>query len=399
MSFKWTDQRRIILEHLRISELTAVSELADEKLSAQVPAAVIAGDPNLPAWQTRVGESLPAGTDLVPWHTACAIRTVAALPPSNLGNAVLNELAEDVLIRQVPAVRRLRALDQIAELYDGWEPPDSYRLSQFYERLGRRLIREGDRRPWTEVGRVLATAPIWTHAQFQTVHELLANSELLFRIYAEEWNDVRQLCRELTFLNRPGPPEQGWPDNRQRIKLLVEWALASAERGRIDRTGAGKSRQVNTTATIPFHWQHPLVANLSKEGFNTLAELEATLAEKSYREACQIISSARTELTTGLLSDGRDARLLLSLPQAVDLAMRDDPALRQTMIEQFGTIGRVRLQQALAGGNARQIQALTVQFSGTPAAAAAHEWLGDRALVIGDFAWAVAEFEHALGKC
>ncbi len=44
----------------------------------------------------------------------------------------------------------------------------------------------------------------------------------------------------------------------------------------------------------------------------------------------------------------------------------------------------------------RQVQALTVQFSGTPAAAAAHEWLSDRALVIGDFSWATAEFEHAL---
>ncbi len=315
-------------------------------MCSQVPAGVIAGDPNPAAWQTRVSESLPAGIDLVPWRTACAIRTVAALPPSQLGNAVLADMAEDILVKQLPAARRIQALDQIADLYDGWEPPDSFRLSQFYERLGKRLIVEGDRRPWTDVGSHIATAAIWTLAQFQTIPESLANAELLFGIYAEEWDDAWQLCRELTLLNRPGPPEQGWPDNRQRVKLLVEWALATAERGRTERTGADKSRPAGNTATIPFHWQHPLVANLSKEGFNTLAELEATLAEKSYREACQIISSARPELTTGLLPDGRDARLLQSLPQAVDLAMRDDPALRQTMIEQFGTIGRVRLQQA-----------------------------------------------------
>ena len=395
MSFKWTDPRRITLEHLRISELASVSELADEELCAQVPAAVITGDPNPPMWVARVGESLPTGIDLGPWRTACALRTVAAIPPSNLGNFVLNELAEEILVRHTTAGRRRQALDQIAELYDGWEPPESFRLSQFYERLGKRLIDEGDRRPWADVGQFLATAPIWTHAQFQTVPESLANAELLFRIYADDWNSVRQLCRELTFLNRPGPPEQGWPDNRLRIKLLVEWALAAAERSRNERAGADKPRQANNTATIPFHWQNPLVANLSKEGFNTLAELEATLAEKSYREACQIISSARPELTIGLLPDGRDARLLLSLPQAVDTAMRDDPTLRQTMIEQFGTTGRLRLQQALAEGNVRQVQALTVQFSGTPAAAAAHEWLGDRALVLGNFAWATAEFEQA----
>ena len=401
MSFKWNEPRRITLEHLRISELAAVSQLADEKLCAQVPAAVVTEDPNPPAWQARVNDSIPAGIDMALWRNACASRTVAAIPPSQLGNVALNGLADEIIVQKIPAARRMHALDQIAELYDGWEPPDSFRLSQFYERLGKQLMREGDRRPWTEVGRFLATAPISTHAQFQTVHESLANAELFFLIYSEEWNGVRQLCRELTFLNRPGPPEQSWPDNRQRIKLLVEWSRATADRDRSDRdrferTGSDKPRQANSKATIPFHWQHPLVANLSKEGFNTLSDLEATLAEKSYREACQIISSARPELTTGLLPDGADARLLLSLPQAVEMAMRDDPALRETMVEQFGTTGRLRLQQALANGNALQVQALTVQFSGTPAAGAAHEWLGKRALEIGDFAWAMAEFEYAL---
>jgi outer membrane protein assembly factor BamB len=408
VSFKWNEPRRITLEHLQISDLTAVTELADEKLLLLVPPAVMAGDSNPAAWQTRVRESLPAGIDLASWRRACAIRTVAALPSSPLGNAALNGLAEDIIMRQAPPARRMRALDGIAELYDGWEPPDSFRLSQFYERLGKRLVQEGNRQPWTEVGRFLPTAPIWTYAQFQTVPESLANAELLFRIYSEDWNSVGQLCRELKLLNRPGPPEQGWPDNRQRVKLLVDWALASAEsaqseragqeRAGVDRNGAGPQRRATTTVTLPFHWQHPLLADLSKEGFNTLAELEATLDEKSYREACQIISSARPEQTTGLLPDGRDGRLLLSLPQAVDTAMHDDPILKQTMNEQFGAIGGLRLKQALADGNARQVQALTVQFCGTPAAAAAHEWLGDRALVTGNFAWASAEFEHALSS-
>ena len=32
-------------------------------------------------------------------------------------------------------------------VYDAWDQPDSYRLSQFYERLGKQLLREGDRQP------------------------------------------------------------------------------------------------------------------------------------------------------------------------------------------------------------------------------------------------------------
>src|SRR5262249_33486170 len=69
VSFQTNDARRIALEHLRISELRAISSLADEKLIAQVPESVITAEPNPAAWQTRVKESLPAETNLVAWRT------------------------------------------------------------------------------------------------------------------------------------------------------------------------------------------------------------------------------------------------------------------------------------------------------------------------------------------
>src|SRR5262249_56281760 len=110
----------------------------------------------------------------------------------------------------------------------------------------------------------------------------------------------------------------------------------------------------------------------------------------------QVRVGVKRGVAVGVLADGRDARLLLSLPQAVDTAMRDYPGLRQTMVEQFGTLGRLRLQQALADASPYLLQALAVQFYGTPSAAAAHQWLGDRALADGDFAQAAAQFELAL---
>lgn len=391
ISSKWNDPRRIVLEHLRISELTEISSFADAQLCARVPASIVTGDPNPPAWQARVIESLPPGVDIAPWRAACAMRTLASVPPSNLGNLLLNAMIEANVARKVPAEQRLLALNQIAELYDAWDYQESFRLSQCYEQLARRLMREGDREPWTKAASALLNAPICTNAQYQTVPDPLANAELLFRIVAEEWPEVRQLCRRLTLYSRPAYPEQGWPDNRQRTRLLVEWSRATAERARADQQNEGQA-----IALVPFQWQHPLVANSSKEGFNTLAELDATLAEQSYRDACQIISSARPDLALGLFPDGRDGRLLLSLPQAVDLAMRDNPPLQQMMVSNFSAVGRLRLQQAAADGNPRVMQALAVQFFGTSAAATAHQWLGDRALVVGDFAWAAAEYEQAL---
>jgi outer membrane protein assembly factor BamB len=392
ISFKTNDPHQITIEALHISELAAISGLADEKLRRQVPAGVLTGDLHPGTWQTRVQESLPAGVDPLLWRNACALRTLAALPPANLGNALLAGLLDENLTRQASPADRLRVIDQAAELFDAWDQPDSYRLSQYYERLGKQLASEGDLAPWSHAGRGLLTAPIWTTAGFQTIPETLVSAELLFRIYADQPDQVRQLCRQLKLYNRPAIPEHNWPDSRQRLQPLVEWAGANAERALADK----RRQNGNAPTAVLFDAQHPLTVSLSKEGFNTLAELEATLGDQSYRDACQIILGLKPQLALGLLPDGRDPRLMLSLPQAVDTAMRDYPGLRQTMVEQFGTLGRLRLQQALAEASPHLLQALAVQFFGTSSAATAHQWLGDRALADGDFAQAAAEFELAL---
>ncbi|MBI3861720.1 MAG: hypothetical protein HY290_07475, partial [Planctomycetia bacterium] len=391
ISFKWNDPRRIVLERLRVTEFQELAAFSDRQLETRVPDTVINGDANPPAWQSRVTASLPAGIDLAPWRAACAMRTLSSVPASPLGNFLLNGILEENAARPVSALERLAVLNQAAEVYDAWDYQECFRLSGFYEQLGRRLMREGDREPWTKATSALLDAPICTSALFQVIPDSIAGAELLFRITTEEWTEVRKLCRRLGLYNRAAYPEQGWPDQRPRTKLLVEWARANAERALGEKLPDGQN-----STTVPFQWQHPLVANSSKEGFNTLAELDATLAEQSYRDACQIITSARPDLALGLFPEGHDPRLLLSLPQAVEVAMRDHPQLKETMIEQFAAVGKLRLQHASGDGNPTRIQALAVQFSGTPAAATARQWLGDRALVFGDFAGAAAEYEQAL---
>jgi outer membrane protein assembly factor BamB len=394
INFKTNEPHRITLAQLRVSELAAISGLAERKHFDRAPVSLAPPDAPIAEWQQRVAATLPAGTDPAAWRAACAVRALAdgSALSARLGNAILDTLLEMNLTRQTSAADRLHVLDQSAELYDAWDQPESYRLSQYYERLGKQLVSEGDTMPWSHAGRGLLTAPLWTTALFQTLPETLASAELLFDIYADQPEQVRQLCRQLKLYNRPAIPEHNWPDSRQRLRPLVEWAGANAERALADK----RRQNGNGPASVLFDAQHPLTVSLSKEGFNTLAELEATLGDQSYRDACQIILGVKPELALGLLPDGHDPRLMLSLPQAVDTAMRDYPGLRQTMVEQFGTLGRLRLQQALADASPHLLQALAVQFFGTPSAAAAHQWLGDRALADGDFAQAAAEFELAL---
>lgn len=385
-SIKSDVPKQIALRHLQVRELKDVAALAPAELRNSVPANVLAPDLTPSAWLTRVIESQPKGADAAAWRRACALRTLANVPPSIFGNLLLTGLVQERLT--VPGDATLRLLDQVAQLFDAAEYTESYKFSQFYEQLGKSFLRRGETRPYSLVGQALMTAPIWTTAQFQTMPESLVRSELLQLVYADKWADVRSFCRRIKFWNQPSHPELRWPDHRLRIRQLVDWADATAQ-----RLVAEKRTGEVPPSVLPAGWKHPLMVELSKEGFNTLAEVEVALSEESYGDACQIISSAKPDLALGLLPDGRDSRLLVSLPQAVAAAMRDVPALRRTMNEKFGKLGRLRVQQAIAEVNPLALKAATVQFFGTEAASEAHVWMGDRALAAGDFARAIAEYQ------
>src|SRR5690606_15108253 len=114
--------------------------------------------------------------------------------------------------------------------------------------------------------------------------------------------------------------------------------------------------QAHVDFRLTGRWRHPLMTELSKEGFNVMAELESALASQAYADACQIITSMSATGILGLLPDSRDPELLVSLPRAVALAMREHPQLRETMQEKFGGTGLVRVRQAIQDGD---VEALT----------------------------------------
>ena len=141
--------------------------------------------------------------------------------------------------------------------------------------------------------------------------------------------------------------------------------------------------------------QHPLIEELSKEAFNVLAEFEAALASKAYRDACQIIAAIGPNEAVGLLPSSTDPNLLVSLGAAMRLALQDNHDLQQTMVQDFGKIAALRQKQAAAEADVAGVQAVAVQFQGTSAAADALLWLGDRALSSGDFIKAHDQYRQA----
>ncbi|MCE9608044.1 MAG: hypothetical protein K8U03_24425, partial [Planctomycetia bacterium] len=232
------------------------------------------------------------------------------------------------------------------------------------------------RRRWME-------SPLTTSGKMPVIPTQMIRDEVAALLRAGKWNDLDQLCRVLHFFGGKAEAVDRRSPPREQIMTLVDWAAAQAERRRTVPEGVIPTP---TQTVFKPEWRHPLIEQFGKEGYNVLAELETALQEKAYSDACRIITGVTAAQAVGLLPNAADSDLLVSLPGAVALAMRDHAELRTVMQREYGALAQLRLRQATADGDVDAVQALTTQFYGTIAAAQAQMWLGDRELAQGDAA-------------
>jgi outer membrane protein assembly factor BamB/tetratricopeptide (TPR) repeat protein len=389
-----TDQpRRLRLSGFELRSLPAIERLAPADLLEKALALTGEDDLDMAAWLRNVIDNQPADVLPQPWRRACAVRSLAAGVGVKLGSGLILGLIDEALEESSPVAERLQLLEELALIAptgDGAEFREmALALAQRYQRLGRHLLNEGEDRPYTAIARALRQTPIATEVALPLMPESLVRYELLLLAQLDRWDEAVELANRIGFWSRPADPNRRL--NRDGLMALADWAEGSAFRSLT-------SRRTGTASVLRAEWRHPLFEVLSKEGYNILAEFNAALDGQSYHDACQIISSADPHGALGLLPDARDDHLLVSLPAAVNLAMREQLQLRQTMNEQFGPRGRLRVQQAIAEGDRVALEAATTQFSGTAAAAQANLWLGDRALASGDFTQAIGQYQRALAS-
>ncbi len=312
------------------------------------------------------------------WH--CALQTLAVNAADSPARGLLfDNLLEDVVASDRPWQERLQILQEAALICTCWDDTSAaQRFALHFSHLGSLLAREGHPEALASVAQAQMSAPIWCRAVVPVQDD--ANRDQILRLaYGHQWPELYDLCNQLRFSRRNVP----------RQPVLMDWAEALAAQQVPQHAAAG-------TALLRSDWRHPLVAELSKEAYNLLAELEAALEGKSYRDACQIISTAGNQAGPGVLPDSHDPDLLVSLYGAVNQAMREHPALRTTMNEQFGPMGRLRIRQAMTDDDVAAVEAGTVQFTGTEAAAEAQVWLADRAQSMGAFAQALGHYREAI---
>jgi hypothetical protein len=412
-------ERRIRISHVEVNEYSGLVSLADAELVARVdvewfrPLDVL----DTSSWLQRVIRHQPVGVAFDAWRRACAVATLRASPENSLSLFLISGLVSESLLPGVvtntngeqtddpEAVaadlsRSFTLLREASQFCDLWDSGRGRDLSLLYHEVARRAVRRigpsASSSVSARVMRELLRTEFWSGHQPRLTPLDAVEFELTAMIEAGEFDAALKLIDEVMFWNANGHPARHWWQTIEEIYPRLAWAELAAQ-ATLDNEARGARQELpgrwKTNLTID---RHPLAHSVSKEAYNVMAEFQAAVSGNAFDDACAVISSAASTELLGLLPDSQDGRLMISFPNAVALAMSQQPELRRTMNEQFGAIGRLRVREAIQNADHRRIEAATVQFFGTLAAAESAAWLGDRALAGGRFAAARSYFERAL---
>lgn len=389
--------RSVKLRRLQVREFDTLTSLAPLELRQRALGLPLVDDAkgdaaqiDAGAWQQWVWENQPEGTDPIVWRRAAAIASLIRGAKSPLAGALLDGLLEEGLSAAVSVEAKVRLLDDATLLYDAWATTDAQRLIAHYHGLSRDLLHSADEPGAGVVCRALMNAPLWTEShRVEPLAPEFVGAELLALVCRQEWEEAYRLCRQVRFHSRPPEPKTHWPAHSTGFHGLVDWAQARASR-RL------KEKPPGPAIATPADWQHPLIVDLSSEGYSIHAELTAAVREKAYDTACRILTSATMPRDSGLITDARDAELFQALPTTIAMLMSRHPRLQQAMASQWGDADQLQLHTAMAENDLAAIRSATVRYHGTPAAAEAHGWLGDRLMAGGRFAPAIGRYQRAL---
>ncbi|MEO1995051.1 MAG: PQQ-binding-like beta-propeller repeat protein, partial [Planctomycetaceae bacterium] len=382
--------RRVRLGRVTVRELSGVAALAPQKTRDRVQLSDAMRGDNSVAWLDAVISGCPADVALSEWLRASAIRSMERDVAPALSEYLLGNLLRESAICCQDLTARRRFLDDLCLVSDVWPNEAALKMYREYGNLCDGFWRREQPGDFLQATETLLHAPVWSS---QPLPAPFANprirGEILNRVYARQWQHVYNLSREIRFWVRSANPASLWKNRSADYRTLVEWAeLVSAR--------AIPGIDPDPILDRNREWNNPFETRVTKEGYNVMAEFDAALAGGAMEDACAIIASAGQAGVLGLLPSAADRELFVSLPKAVAVAVRNNPELKQTLVEKIGPVGVLNVRQAIARADLAAVQAATIQYYATQAAAEAHRWLGDRALSSGRFEEAITEYRAAL---
>jgi len=366
----------ITLQRVVIREISPIIEIVGKDLYQQAKSFHTAG--NLSEWLEQAKKTLPDGTEKEAWLTACAIRSLGGGCRQGLGRDLRDLVFSSQAYQQQSFEKKLKSLSARTLIDDGFHHYDSLnKLAELFHQAAREAYAAGDPQAYTQMRHAMMSAPVYTNHYFKQYDEQLIRDQIVMLMSRRRFATAVRFCDELEFYHQ------------QRDIKIIEWARAIAMR-RLPR-----QRGDDTLPRLKEEWRQPYVEELNKKAYNVIAELRAILASDAHDDAARFIANLDAAAFEGLAPVGEDERLLTSLPVMVRAAMNRHPQLRKSMRDNFADIAMLRVRRAIAASDSLALEAAAMQFQGTPAAAEAMMWLGDRALSSGWFARAAASYREA----
>ncbi len=377
--------RSIRLSHLEVRELTGVTSFAERPLLAQSPQFASDELKDLSKWTQRTLATQPVGVALPRWFSACAVAALSQGPAKELGVPLLRRLVAVGVGSEASLEQKLRLLDDAALLSDLWDEAAARIHAGHYETLAEQMASTGDLHPLATLRPAILRSPMWTLSKLRFAWERQNSRELLLTAYCGDWADAWQSSQTALFWNTGVHPDWKPTERSDDLDKHARWlkAISIENLPQLDD---------GTASVFPGGWRHPLAMQWNKEAYNVRSELQSALVGQTYEDACRIVMSIGDHDGPGMLPDMEDRQLFVSLPTAIAGAMQAHPAFAKMMTEKFGPLGQIRVRSAINASDVRGVQAATLQFFGTEAAAEAHEWLGDLDLAAGHFPAAEEHF-------
>ncbi|ADG66086.1 hypothetical protein Plim_0234 [Planctopirus limnophila DSM 3776] len=333
-------------------------------------------------WSEQVETNCPVGTNPEEWWFANAYWSLTQPIYRELSRKLQSRLINQIVMGRRPAVERLKAMAWLLPLQHAW---DEWRARELAGQFGQIAADTVDQPAWPDLDESLilwANTPLWTHTTLWNGlvrrDSKALNTAALLGSASEQLKTSHELLARWDLTH----PDQNPPYQYEMLVKRMRWLQAL-------------SSTSGDAPVLSRSWRHPLLLQLSKEGYNASAELQAALDGEAFLDGCRVIASLVSTDQGELLPVATDPDLFVSLPAAIDRVMKQYPSLLAVMRDQMGSTGDVRIRQAMADGNIISIRNITLQFPQTMAAAQAHLWLGDRALSAGQWQDAIEHFAKA----
>jgi outer membrane protein assembly factor BamB len=367
----------LTIKSIWIRRLSALASLADDGLLVRAKAVTSA--PTLGAWLAEILPEQPTDVAADEWRRACAIRSLVAGMHRDQAYPLLEALLDELPDRGLPFDQQLSILEEASlvcrDLRDGGTMRQG--IPRRMEEAGLAAADHEGRSAWSAVRLPVMSSPWATHLVSPLELERIIRWESIERACRGDAAESLDFVRTLRLFNQ------------DRYSPLVDWLQSQALR-QLPGGSAGDSRIL-----VKEGWRPPLVEELSKDIYNATTELQSLLDSEAWDDAARAVTALDCQSPAGVSPYLQDRNLLVSLPTAVRLTLEDYPQVATSLRENLSSLGRLRVGQATASGDAATVRLATVQFAGTEAAAEAYAWLGDRALAGGAFEQAIHEYRRA----